>query len=130
MPLYTFGYGLSYSNFSYSDVSLSATNVSSSDTVTAKVSVTNNGKRDGQEVVQAYIQDVLASVVVPNRSLKGFKKVSIKAGETVDVEIPIKVEELGVWDVKMKYVVEPGDFVVLVGSSSTDIRGNATFTVG
>ena len=111
-------------------MSLSATNVSSSDTVTAKVSVTNNGKRDGQEVVQAYIQDVLASVVVPNRSLKGFKKVSIKAGETVDVEIPIKVEELGVWDVKMKYVVEPGDFVVLVGSSSTDIRGNATVTVG
>ena len=128
-PLYEFGYGLSYSNFTYSNVTLSSQQVSASDTVTATVSVTNNGDRDGHEVVQAYARDLIASVVVPNQTLRGFKKVLIKAGDTVKVDIPIKVSELGVWDVRMKYVVEPGDFDVYVGSSSRDLRGHSTFTV-
>ena len=129
VPLYEFGYGLSYSGFEYSNVSLSMKTATSTSTVVASVSVRNNGTRDGQEVVQAYVQDVISSVAVPNKSLRGFKKVMIKAGQTVTVDMPIDVSKLGVWDMKMKYVVEPGEFVVWVGSSSADLRGNATFTV-
>lgn len=129
LPLYEFGYGKSYSTFEYSAVTLSSTNVSASDTITATVSVTNNSTRDGTEVVQLYIQDVISSVVVPNIQLKGFQKVAIKAGETETVNIDVKVEDVGLWNIKMRYVVEPGDFVVQIGSSSADLRANATFTV-
>lgn len=129
MPLYEFGYGKSYSTFEYSDVTLSATNVTANDTITATISVTNNSTRDGAEVVQLYVQDVISSVVVPNIQLKGFSKVAIKAGETETVNIDLKVEEVGLWNIRMKYVVEPGDFVVQIGSSSADLRANATFTV-
>ncbi|KAK4908618.1 hypothetical protein LTR49_022521 [Elasticomyces elasticus] len=108
---------------------LSTTTSSASGTVLASIQVTNTGKYDGQEVVQAYVEDVLASVVVPNIQLQGFEKVMIKAGETKTVSIPIDVSKLGVWDVNMKYMVEPGDFVVWVGASSKDMRGSATFTV-
>ena len=128
-PLYEFGYGLSYANFTYSDVKLSKTEASPSDTVTVTVSVTNSSPVDGKEVVQVYVQDVFASVVVPNKELKGFKKVLVKAGETVDVSIDLEVSKWGLWDRKMKYVVEKGDFIVHVGSSSLDLRGNGTVTV-
>lgn len=130
LPLYEFGYGKSYSTFHYSDVTLSATNVSATDTITASVDVTNNSTRDGTEVVQLYIQDVITSVVVPNIQLKGFSKVPIKAGETETVKIDVAVKDLGLWNINMKYVVEPGDFIVQIGSSSADLRANATFTVG
>ncbi|CAD6449030.1 71d9bfad-a2d2-4f77-8dad-85d0e833e469 [Sclerotinia trifoliorum] len=129
VPLYEFGYGKSYSTFEYSNVTLSARNVSATDTITATLSVTNNSTRDGSEVVQLYIQDVISSVVVPNIQLKGFQKVAIKAGETGKVNIDLKVQDVGLWDIKMKYVVEPGDFVVHIGSSSADFRTSATFTV-
>ena len=131
VPLYEFGYGLSYSEFEYSNVSLSKTEgVGANDNITATVSVTNKGAMDGKEVVQVYVQDVLSSVEVPNRSLKGFKKVVVPAGGSVDVEVPISVGGLGLWNVDMEYVVEPGEFVVWVGRSSMDLRGNASFTVG
>jgi beta-glucosidase len=129
LPLYEFGYGKSYSTFQYSNVTLSKTSVSASDTITATVQVTNNSTRDGTEVVQLYVKDVISSVVVPNIQLKGFSKVPIGAGKTETVSIDLSVQELGLWDINMKYVVEPGEFVVLVGSSSADLRGNATFTV-
>ncbi|PQE10624.1 hypothetical protein CJF32_00009708 [Rutstroemia sp. NJR-2017a WRK4] len=129
MPLYEFGYGKSYSTFQYSNVTLSATNVSATDTITASVDVTNNSTRDGTEVVQLYIQDVISSVVVPNIQLKGFSKIPIKAGATETVKIDVAVKDLGLWDINMKYVVEPGDFIVQIGSSSADLRANATFTV-
>jgi beta-glucosidase len=128
-PLYEFGYGLSYANFTYSNVTLSKTKVSPSDTITATVSVTNESDVDGKEVVQVYVQDVFASVVVPNKELKGFKKVMIKAGETVDVTVELDVSKWGLWDRKMQYVVEKGDFIVHVGSSSMDLKGNGTVTV-
>jgi beta-glucosidase len=128
-PLYEFGYGKSYTTFEYSNVTLSTHNTSASGTVAATIQVTNTGKYDGQEVVQVYVQDVLASVAVPNMALKGFQKVMIMAGQTQSVSIPIDVSQLGVWDINMNYVVEPGDFVVWAGSSSKDLRGNATFTV-
>jgi beta-glucosidase len=128
-PLYEFGYGKSYSTFIYSNVSLSSTTASAIDTITASVSVTNTSPVDGKEVVQLYVQDVLSSIVVPNQQLKGFKKVLVKAGKTVKVTIDLKVQDLGLWDINMKYVVEPGDFVIWMGSSSKDLRGNATLTV-
>jgi beta-glucosidase len=130
-PLYEFGYGKSYTTFKYSDVTLSAHSAQSTsdDTVTATVRVTNAGSKDGQEVVQLYVEDVIASVTVPNKSLKGFKKVFIRAGETVEVKIPVKIQDLGLWDIRMKYVVEPGAFVFAVGSSSKDIKTSATLVV-
>jgi beta-glucosidase len=128
-PLYEFGYGLSYANFTYSNVTLSKTEVSASDTITATVSVTNTSPVDGKEVVQVYVQDVLASIVVPNKELKGFKKVMVKAGETVDVSVELNVGSWGLWNRKMEYVVEKGDFIVHVGASSKDLKGKATATV-
>ncbi|KAL1952813.1 hypothetical protein VTO42DRAFT_4132 [Malbranchea cinnamomea] len=129
-PLYEFGFGRSYSTFRYGDtVKLSRTTASADDTVTATVSVTNESERDGQEVVQLYVQDVLASVVVPNKQLRGFEKVFIKAGETVDVSIDVRVKDLGLWDINMEYVVEPGEFVFWMGRSSLDLPANATLTV-
>jgi beta-glucosidase len=129
LPMYEFGYGLSYSNFTYTNLKVSPENATTSDTVTVSVDVTNKGKLDGKEVVQVYVRDMLASVDVPNKKLKGFKKVLIKAGETETVEIELEVEKWGLWNRKMEYVVEPGEFMVLVGSSSEDFRGNATVTV-
>ncbi|KZL81822.1 periplasmic beta-glucosidase [Colletotrichum incanum] len=129
LPLYEFGYGLSYSTFDYTDISVSSSTVSPTDTVTLNVKVTNNSTRDGAEVVQVYVKDMISSIVVPNKELRGFSKVFIKAGETADVSIDLPVSAWGLWDKKLQYVVEPGDFTVFVGSSSDDFRGNATVTV-
>lgn len=130
MPWYPFGYGLSYSEFEYGKVTVDKQTVSAADTVTVSVDVTNtHGQLDGTEVVQVYVVDEISSVVVPNRLLKGFEKVVIPAGETKTVKIQLKVGDLGLWDSRMKYVVEKGSFQVLVGRSSSDIRGTATFEV-
>ncbi|KAI1166246.1 glycoside hydrolase superfamily [Nemania serpens] len=129
LPLYTFGYGLSYSTFSYANLALSKKTASASDSITVSVDVTNNSNRDGSEVVQLYVKDVVSSVVVPNKQLKGFAKVEIKAHATKKVSIQLKVESLGLWDLSMKYVVEPGAFTIAVGSSSGDLRANTTLTV-
>lgn len=130
VPQYEFGYGKSYSTFNYGALKLSKTNAAASDTVTATVQVTNNSTRDGTEVVQLYVSDVISSVVVPNIQLKGFSKVPIKAGATATVSIPFAVQDLGLWNINMDYVVEPGDFTIFVGSSSADLRANSTLTVG
>ena len=79
--------------------------------------------------MQLYVKDMLASVDVPNKQLKGFEKVMVPAGQTATVEIAVDVAELGVWDRKMQYVVEPGQFMVFAGASSLDLRGNASFYV-
>lgn len=91
--------------------------------------VTNNSTVDGTEVVQVYIKDDISSVVVPNKLLKGFAKVPIAAGATETVSVDINVADLGLWDSKLNYVVEPGTFTVYVGSSSANIRTNTTLTV-
>jgi beta-glucosidase len=129
VPLYEFGYGKSYSTFQYSALTLSKINATASDTITATVGVTNNSTRDGTEVVQIYIKDLITSAVVPNILLKGFSKVAIPAGATKTVQIPLAVQDLGLWNMKMQYVVEPGDFVISAGSSSADLRANATLTL-
>lgn len=89
----------------------------------------NTGKLDGKEVVQVYIDDVLSSVVVPNKALKGFKKISIDAGEQKKVKIPIKLEDLQVWNYDNEWELEKGDFNVFVGGSYSELTLNATFTV-
>ncbi|GAB1317722.1 beta-glucosidase [Madurella fahalii] len=128
-PLYEFGYGLSYSSFVYSDVSVDKRTVSEGATVTISVTVKNTSGRDGKEVVQVYVKDLIASVVVPNIQLKGFQKVFLKAGESKRVSVKIRMRDLGIWNARMKYVVEPGDFVFFIGASSNDFRGNVTVTL-
>ncbi|KAJ6191392.1 hypothetical protein N7519_001413 [Penicillium mononematosum] len=128
-PWYPFGYGKSYSTFEYSSISLDKANTTVKDTLTASVDVTNTSPVDGTEVVQLYIVDTIASVDVPNRKLKAFKKLRVKAGETATVKLPVSIQGIGLWNRKMKYVVEPGEFAVLIGRSATDIVGNATFYV-
>ncbi|KAI0392287.1 glycoside hydrolase family 3 protein [Xylariaceae sp. FL0594] len=129
LPLYSFGYGLSYSSFSYSNLKLSKSRATARDTITVSVDVRNTSDRDGSEVVQLYVKDMISSVVVPNMQLKGFAKVEVKAGATRTVSIDLDVQDLGLWNLAMKYVVEPGAFTISVGSSSTDLRANATLTV-
>lgn len=91
--------------------------------------MTNESERDGAEVVQLYVRDEISSVTVPNLQLKGFAKVQVAAGATEAVRLELAVADLGLWDLGMRYVVEPGDFSLLVGSSSADFRANATLTV-
>ncbi|KAI0847355.1 glycoside hydrolase family 3 protein [Daldinia vernicosa] len=129
LPLYEFGYGKSYSTFTYSHMTVSQSTVSSTDTITVSIDITNNSTRDGAEVVQLYVQDLVASVVVPNKQLRGFSKVFVPAGATETVKIDIAVADLGLWDIGMKYVVEPGEFTIHAGSSSNDLRTEAMFTV-
>lgn len=119
-PLYSFGYGLSYTSFSYSNLSLSKAQCSSEDTVTVSVDVTNTGNRDGYEVVQLYVRDVVSSVVTPFKSLKGFKKDFIKKGETRTVTISLDISSLALVTPDEHYVVEPGDFIIMAGPSSRD----------
>lgn len=129
LPLYEFGYGKSYSSFVYGNITADKTTVSERDTINFSVQVTNNSTRNGTEVVQLYVSDLISSVVVPNILLKGFKKVVIGAGQTTTVTIPLKVSDVGLWNLRMQYDVEPGNFSVAVGSSSKDLRSKTIFTV-
>ncbi|KAL8301228.1 hypothetical protein RB597_001912 [Gaeumannomyces tritici] len=129
LPHYEFGYGLSYSNFTYSDLTVSSSTLSPTDTLTVTVKVTNPSSRDGKDVVQVYVKDLLSSVAVPNKQLRGFWKGMVRAGQTETVSIDLPVKEWGLWDYEMKYVVEPGQFQILVGASSARIRVNTTVTV-
>lgn len=104
-------------------------NATFSDTVTAEVNVTNTSPVTGTEVVQLYVVDNIASVDIPNKRLKGFKKVKIQAGETAAVKIDLSVQDLGLWNRKMQYKVEPGQFTILIGRNAEDIITNATLWV-
>jgi beta-glucosidase len=117
-PLYPFGYGLSYTKFQISDLRLSKTNIRPKENLLVSVSVQNVGKRSGDEVVQLYIRDVAGSVTRPVRELKGFRRVSLAAGEKRTVEFTLTPKELGALDSNMKFTVEPGEFRVFVGDSS------------
>ena len=127
-PLYPFGYGLSYTTFEYGDVKLSANSMDANGEITATVSVKNTGKYDGSEVVQLYIRDLVASVTRPVKELKGFEKVFIKAGETKEVSFKINVEMLKFYNFDIDYVFEPGDFDVMIGANSRDVK-SARFTL-
>lgn len=119
-PLFTFGYGLSYTNFEFSNVKLADSSIATDGTTSVMVNVTNTGNREGSEVVQMYIRDCFSTVTRPVKELKGFKKVWLKPGETKTVSIPIHKKSLAFYNVRMDYVVEPGDFEIMVGNSSRD----------
>ena len=121
-PLYPFGYGLSYTSFQYSDVALSAATMGKDGSVTATVTVTNTGKRDGAEVVQLYIRDLVGSITRPVMELKGFEKISLKAGESKTVSFKITPDLLRFYDYNMNHVIEPGDFDVMIGGSSQAVK--------
>jgi len=121
-PLYPFGYGLSYTTFEYSDVTLSSDKMNYNGDLTASVTVTNTGKYDGAEVVQLYIRDLVGSITRPVKELKGFDKVMIKAGESKTVDFKITPELLKFYNYDLEFVVELGEFDVMIGGSSDDIR--------
>ena len=121
-PLYPFGYGLSYTTFQYSDIALSASAMGQDGSITAAVTVTNTGKRDGAEVVQLYIRDLVGSITRPVKELKGFEKIFLKAGESKTVTFKITPELLRFYDYDLKQVAEPGDFDVMLGGDSRNVR--------
>lgn len=127
-PLYPFGYGLSYTTFDYSDLTLTSDKMDSNGEITASVTVTNSGRTDGAEVVQLYIRDLVGSITRPVKELKGFEKVFIKAGESKTVSFKITPELLKFYDYDLNYVFEPGDFDIMVGTNSHDVK-TARFTL-
>lgn len=121
-PLYPFGYGLSYTTFAYSDIHLSSTEMSADGELTATVTVTNTGSRDGAEVVQFYIRDLVGSITRPVKELKGFEKIFLKAGESRKVSFSITPELLKFYNYDLQFVCEPGDFDVMIGGNSRDVK--------
>ena len=121
-PLYPFGYGLSYTTFAYSDIHLSSTEMSADGELTATVTVTNTGSRDGAEVVQLYIRDLVGSVTRPVKELKGFEKIFLKAGESRKVSFSITPELLKFYNYDLQFVCEPGYFDVMIGGNSRDVK--------
>ena len=120
-PQFPFGFGLSYTQFRISNVELSATQIRPNGTVRVTAEVENVGKRAGDEVVQVYIRDVAASIARPVKELKGFQRVTLRPGEKRRVEFVLGPEHLGLYNQDMKFVVEPGEFRVMVGSNSQDV---------
>ncbi|MEP6464748.1 MAG: beta-glucosidase BglX [Parafilimonas sp.] len=121
-PLYPFGYGLSYTNFSYGDIRLSKTEVSGTESLTATVTVTNTGNHDGEEVVQMYLHDKVASITPAVKELKGFQKIFLKKGESKDVLFNINHSDLMFYNSDIKLVAEPGEFDVMIGGNSRDVK--------
>ena len=121
-PLFPFGYGLSYTSFGYSDVQLSKAQLSGNDQLTASITLTNNGKYDGNEVVQLYIRDMVGSVTRPVKELKGFQKVFLKAGESKKVSFTITPEDLKFYNSELKYDWEAGEFDIMIGTNSHDVK--------
>ncbi|MCT4326711.1 beta-glucosidase BglX [Elizabethkingia anophelis] len=121
-PLFPFGFGLSYTSFGYSDVELSKTQLSGNDQLTASITLTNNGKYDGNEVVQLYIRDMVGSVTRPVKELKGFQKVFLKSGESKKVSFTITPEDLKFYNSELKYDWEAGEFDIMIGTNSHDVK--------
>ncbi len=124
-PLYPFGYGLSYTNFSLSDVKLSSKTLTPGATLTASVTLKNTGQRDGETVVQLYLRDVTASMSRPVKSLKNFEKVMLKAGEQKVVQFTLSEDDLKFYNADLKYVAEPGEFDVQIGLDSQNVQQNS-----
>ncbi len=120
-PLFTLGYGLSYTKFKYSNIRVSSKKITSSESLIISVDVKNVGDRQGVEIVQLYIHDVVASVTRPVKELKGFRRISLDANEKKRVEFILKPENLGFYDQNMEYVIELGRFEIMVGGNSVDL---------
>lgn len=126
-PKFPFGYGLSYTTFEYSNLKLSKNKIKSTEKITVSINVTNSGKVAGEEVVQLYLRDKVGSVVRPIIELKDFQKIKLNAGETKTVQFTIDKEKLSFYNANLKWIAEPGDFDVMIGSSSADIRLKDSF---
>ena len=121
-PLFPFGYGLSYTTFEYSPLTLSSNLMTTSGDITATVTVTNTGSCEGTEVVQLYIRDIVGSIARPVQELKGFERISLKPGESRTVSFKINADLLKFYNKDLSYVCEPGDFEVMVGPNSRDVQ--------
>jgi len=119
-PLYPFGYGLSYTKFKYADIKVENDCLTPTDELVVNINVKNVGKREGVEIVQLYIRDLVGSVTRPVKELKGFRRVALEAGEQKSVRFRVPVRELSFYDSDMKYIVEPGDFNVMIGGNSVE----------
>ncbi len=128
-PLFPFGYGLSYTQFEYSNLRIDYNPLLKDQKVRIQFTLKNTGNRDGDEVVQLYIRDELASVARPVKELKGFQRIFLKAGAEKEISMMLGPEELKMLNDKMEWVVEPGDFRIMVGASSADIRLRGIFTL-
>jgi len=128
-PLFPFGYGLSYTQFKITNLQLSAQRIPLNGRLSVSVAVENTGKRAGDEVVQLYIRDTAASVTRPVKELKGFQRITLRPGEKKQVEFVLTAQQLGFWNRQMRFTVEPGEFKVMVGPNSEDLR-EGTFAVG
>jgi beta-glucosidase len=127
-PLYPFGHGLSYTTFNYSTIRLSSSKITQNECIIASIDITNTGVMDADEIVQLYIRDCVASITRPVMELKDFKRISLKKGTTETVSFTIDQSKLSFWNIEMHYVVEPGEFVLMIGRSSVDFQ-SAKFTV-
>ena len=121
-PLYPFGFGLSYTSFTYGDLVIDRSQLSEKKTVTANIDLTNSGKYDGYEVVQLYIRDMAGSVTRPVQELKDFQKVFLKAGESKKISFTITPEDLKFYNSELKYGWEPGEFEIMIGGNSRDVK--------
>jgi beta-glucosidase len=122
-PMFPFGFGLSYTTFAYSNASVDKTEFTANDMLKVKVEITNTGKYDGAEIVQLYISDVESSLARPIKELKDFGKVSLKKGETKILEFILNKDAFSFYNPEIhKWVAEPGDFKIILGSSSVDLR--------
>lgn len=119
---YPFGYGLSYANFEYSDLKISRNEIKEDEPLMISIKVKNNSKVAGHEVIQLYLQDLVASTVRPVRELKDFRKVYFKAFEEKTIGFKLTVQQLKFWNEKLEYGVESGEFKVLVGPNSRDLK--------
>ena len=129
-PLFPFGHGLSYTSFAYSHLRLSNSKIKSDGTVTISVDITNTGQRAGDEVAQLYVHDVVSSVVRPVKELRGFQRLTLQPGEQRTVTFTLPAAKLAFWDEKTHaFLVEPGAFELMVGTSSADIRAKAVLEV-
>lgn len=128
-PLYPFGYGLSYTTFEYSDLTISSTQITPKQDLEIRCKVTNTGKVAGDEVVQLYLRDLLSSVTTYEKNLRGFERIHLKPGQTQELVFRIIPRDLQLLNLKNEWVVEPGDFKVMIGASSEDIRLEKNFSV-
>ena len=127
--LYPFGYGLSYTTFEYSDLEITPKVITPNQKATIRLKVTNTGKRAGDEVVQLYTRDILSSVTTYEKNLAGFERIHLKPGESKEIVFTLDRKHLELLNADMKWTVEPGEFAIMVGASSEDIRLNGILTV-